>query len=309
MPDDRNRGRTPGVPPRAVATTRRPDASMLLLNEVMHTPVDPGYQETANRRRQGLEAPRRRSTTVRIVVTAILLGFAAATATVALRAPQPDLAAARDVLEQEIRDRRDGNEAVTGSITEFNREIEQMQDTALSDQYPSLLANLGRDAAATGALAVEGPGMIVTLRDGAQPQNDSASDSSTRVKDYDIQVVVNSLWESGAEAISVNGQRLTTRSAIRSAGDAILVDLVGLIGPYEIAAIGDPATLPTYFTRSIGNQHLSILGSRYGIGTSVEQDESLRLPAGQSMRLFHASVPEDLELQKSDEPPKSNKGD
>lgn len=309
MSDNRNRSRPTAVPARAVSTARRPDASMLLLNEVMHTPVDPGYQETANRRRQGLEPKRRLSATIRVAVTAILLGFAATTATVALRAPQPDLAAARDVLEQEIKDRRDSNDVISEDITDLNVEIEQIQNIALSDRYPSLLANLGMDAAATGAIAVEGPGLTVTLRDGAQPQDDSVSDSSSRVQDYDIQVVVNSLWASGAEAISINGQRLTTRSAIRSAGDAILVDLVGLIGPYEIESIGDPATLPAYFTRSIGQQHLSILGSRYGIGTSVEQQEYLRLPSGQSMQLFYASVPEDLELLKSDEQPQGSKGD
>lgn len=288
---------------RPVGTVRRPDASMLLLNEVMHTPVDPGYAETAARRKNGTETPRRRFSKARVTVVAILLGFAAASATVALRAPQPDVAAARNVLEQEIRERRGTNEALSEQISSLNTELEQIQNVALADQYPQLLANLGRDASASGALAVTGPGMTVKLRDAAAPQAEAPIDSKSRVQDYDVQVVVNSLWASGAEAIAINGQRLTARSAIRSAGDAILVDLVGLIGPYEIEAIGDPATLATYFSRSIGQQHLSILNSRYGIGASVDQHDDLYLPAGQTSRLFYASAPQDLELLKSDTGP------
>ncbi len=300
MTDNRRRPRTSATNAGAAPMPKPADASMLLLNEVMHTPVDPGYAEAKSRKMLGMEPPRRFRTTMRVTVIAVLLGFAAATATVALRAPQPDVVTARRVLEQEIRDRRASNEELSDSISDLNAEVEQIQTVALSESYPVLLANLGRDAGSTGALAVKGPGVTVKLRDGAKPQDDSPAESSSRVQDYDIQVVVNSLWASGAEAISVNGQRLTARSAIRSAGDAILVDLVGLIGPYEIEAIGDPATLPTYFSRSIGQSHLSILGSRYGISSSVDQADQLQLSAGQSISLFHASVPEELELQQPD---------
>ncbi len=55
-----------------------------------------------------------------------------------------------------------------------------------------------------------------------------------RVRDVDVQTVVNGLWAAGAEGIAVNGQRLTSLSTIRHAGDAIVVDLRQLARPYTI---------------------------------------------------------------------------
>ena len=75
-------------------------------------------------------------------------------------------------------------------------------------------------------------------RDGGPRESSGFSDTG-RVRDRDMQRVVNGLWESGAEAISVNGQRLTALSAIRAAGDAILVDNKPLVPPYTVLAVGD----------------------------------------------------------------------
>ena len=80
-------------------------------------------------------------------------------------------------------------------------------------------------------MAVTGPGITVTLDDsadavsGSDPARGSSGFEEGRVSAADLQIVSNGLWAAGAEAISINGQRLTTRSAIRFAGQAILVDL------------------------------------------------------------------------------------
>ena len=274
----------------------RRDDSMLLLNEVMHKPLDPGYAEAAERQVQGTARPRRSLTTVRIVVLAIGLGFGTTAATLALRAPQPDVVAARAVLEQEIRERRARADELRAEIDTLDTDIEAIQTAALASQYPSLLADLMRDAASAGSMAVKGPGLEITMRDAVTLGNDAANPLSL-VQDYDIQVVVNAMWGAGAEAISINGQRLTPTTAIRSAGDAILVDLVGLSGPYVIEAIGDPSALETYFARSPGQSHLSILSTRYGISSSVSRSDSLRLGAGSGNRLFYAELPDGVSVQ------------
>ena len=64
-----------------------------------------------------------------------------------------------------------------------------------------------------------------------------------RVYDRDLQDVVNALWLAGAEAMSINGQRLTAATAIRSAGEAILVNSRPLSPPSLVHAIGNPAPL------------------------------------------------------------------
>ena len=99
----------------------------------------------------------------------------------------------------------------------------------------------------SGATAVQGPGVKLVVDDAkdsrsgrrrARARAVGFSDTG-RVRDRDMQRVVNGLWESGAEAIAINGQRLTALSAIRAAGDAILVDNRPLVPPYTVLAVGD----------------------------------------------------------------------
>ena len=98
-----------------------------------------------------------------------------------------------------------------------------------------------RDELAAGTGAVGGPGLRVTVEDAPVTRADpEAADPDLRVQDVDLQVVVNGLWAAGAEAVAVNGQRLTALTAIRTAGSAILVDLAPLSSPYVVEAVGRP---------------------------------------------------------------------
>lgn len=98
----------------------------------------------------------------------------------------------------------------------------------------------------SGAVAVRGPGVKLVVNDAKEatqggdgnPRETSGFSDTGRVRDRDMQRVINGLWESGAEAVSINGQRLTALSAIRAAGDAILVDNKPLVPPYTVLAVG-----------------------------------------------------------------------
>ena len=71
-----------------------------------------------------------------------------------------------------------------------------------------------------------------------------------RVLDRDVQLVVNGLWRPAPTAVAINGRRLTARTAIRSAGGAILVDYRPLRPPYRVEAVGDPGGLAARLERS-----------------------------------------------------------
>ena len=77
----------------------------------------------------------------------------------------------------------------------------------------------------------------------------------------DLQFVTNALWGSGAEAVSINGKRLTSTSAIRFAGSALIVDYRPLTRPYVITALGDPKRFPAAFADGAGGTYLSTLRS------------------------------------------------
>ncbi|MCK9793570.1 DUF881 domain-containing protein [Isoptericola sp. 4D.3] len=272
---------------------RRPDESMTLLVEVMEKPLDPGYAEAAERRaaaeRAGLPSGSRGSGAVLLVLVAILLGLLTVSAAQQLRAPQAEVAAAREVLEQKIVDRRAQVEGLQRRSVTLSEEIESLQNTALASEDPALLQTLLLDGVVSGSAAVSGPGLVVTLSDGDAAQSVSDPDPSARVRDADVQTVVNALWAAGAEAVSVDDQRLTSLSAIRNAGDAILVDLVPLPGPtYTIRAIGDSEAMQTAYARSGAPAYLQLLGSRYGIQSSLTPQSDLSLPGVGNQTLRYA---------------------
>lgn len=286
----------PAAPPdhaggRPVGTVRRADASMTLLIEVMERPLDPGYAEAAARRREAEAAGTAGaplSTRVWVALLAVLLGLMTAAAARQLRAPQPGMAAARTLLEQQVAERSGAAADLRERADELSTEIEELQRTTLATQDPELLDVLALDRLVNGSAPVSGPGLVVSLTDGGAGLS-SGADPDARVRDYDLQTVVNALWAAGAEAISVDDQRLTTMSAVRNAGDAVLVDLVPLPGPtYVVRAIGDPERMQTEFARSDAAAYLQALGSAWGISSSVVTQSRLELPGVGAPTLRHA---------------------
>lgn len=274
---------------------------MTLLIEVQERPLDPGYQLVADRRRAGTAAPRGRAGAALLVVIAILLGAGVTAATIALRHPGNGVAETRQLLEDQITTRTDEAAALETQVTDLSAEIAALQNEALASEDPELLAELNRDAVAAGTVPVTGPGLRVVLTD-AQTSDPDTQDPDERVQDFDLQVLVNGLWAAGAEAVAVNGERLTSTSAIRTAGSAVLVDLVPLASPYTVDAIGDPADLQTSLAQSSAGTHLASLRSMYRIGVELKSVQDLELPGTGQVTLRHARVPEDTDLGVLGEP-------
>ncbi|OIQ93176.1 hypothetical protein GALL_248820 [mine drainage metagenome] len=270
-------------------TARRPvDASMSLLTEVMRHPLDPGYAEASARKAMPDYRHPRRARRAFILLVAVGLGTATTVAVVSLRAPEPAVLAARTLLEKQITDRTAQATALRASNQALSDEVAALQAQALAAQDPALIARLKSGDVASGASAVTGPGLRVSLADApADASGNVPADSM--VQDADLQSVVNSLWASGAEAIAINGQRLTSLTAIRSAGSAILVDLVPLSGPYTVDAIGNPDTMQTRFARTPAASELAYLRSTWGISTDVTAKKTLQLPGAGALSLRFAS--------------------
>lgn len=272
---------------------RRPpvDASMTLLNEVMHRPLDPGYADAAARRAAEGGAPRRRTAgLVALGALAVALGVVTVAAAMDLRAPQPAVLAARETLEGEITDRQSHADELASRGRELSTEIEQLQDEALGASSGRVLTDIQQEGVVTGSRAVEGPGVVVTLDDGGGGLGSDDS-SASLVHDGDLQRVVNALWAGGAEAIAINDQRLTGLSAIRAAGDAILVDLQPLAPPYHVEAVGDGDDLRAALVRSGASDYLRLLSSEYGIQSSVTAQSRLEVPGRPSPTLYFARPP------------------
>lgn len=152
-------------------------------------------------------------------------------------------------------DLRDENLVLRRQVAELNKRLQKYQQEAGSESARAKL--LSEDLRTANVLAgmtpVTGPGVVVTLKDSAKAKNKPAdlSDADWEelskefyIHDRDIRDVVNELKAAGAEAISVNDQRVTSTSAVRCVGPVVYVNGMPTAGsPVKISAIGNPDLL------------------------------------------------------------------
>jgi uncharacterized protein YlxW (UPF0749 family) len=278
---------------------RGPASSMSLLTGLLTETLDPGYAQAAERREQ-LGTPRTgRPGRLSGASLTVLLGVAAIGLVLMVAAIQTHRAAPQTALERKqlisrIQAAESKATAQEKSLAEVRAELQAAQAAALG---PSTTE--GRQFAAlsvsTGAVAATGPGVEVVVSDATSATKPSGGDIRQqggpdlgRVQDMDLQHVVNGLWAAGAEAISINGQRLTSRSAIRTAGSAINVDFRPLSPPYTIDAIGDPKSLAARFQETSDGRYLLQLKSQFGIIYEMSTKDSLTLPAAAQLTVTDA---------------------
>lgn len=278
---------------------RRVDESMTLLTSMMERPLDPSYAAAAQRR---VDAGLPASTSTRsrtVLVAAVVVGLLLTMGALSLRRPETVSSRARADLVAQIEARRADADARAREAQSLQTEIDRAQASALGSEQAALARRLSALARSTGSEAVTGPGLTVTLDDArsegggsadGDPRTQADSDEG-RVLSKDLQLVVNGLWEAGAEAIAINGQRLTSRSAIRFAGEAILVNYRPLTRPYTITAIGKPENLEVEFAESAGGAYLRALEDNYGVRVSVVPSDKLTLPAATSLTVRTAAPP------------------
>ena len=277
------------------APARRADASMSLINELMAQPLDPGYAAAADARLQaGLPASTGLRTPL-LAIGAVLIGVLLVVGALSLRVPATASSKAKQQLISEIESRRKAVDSQGSRVAQLRSDIDAAQAQQLQLQSQGqLLTRLRSTELATGAAPVTGPGLTLTIDDAksdkgpggtaGDPRADAQADQG-RVIARDLQIVVNGLWAAGAEAIAVNGERLTSRAAIRFAGQAILVNYRPLTRPYVITAIGDPDSLPAEFTASDGGAYLQSLSDNYGIRADIKTSDRLRLPGDSSLNI------------------------
>ncbi len=263
---------------------------MSLLTNVMEHSLDDGYAEAAARRdatgRTGLP----RSLRGKLLLA---LGLVLAASVVTLGAAQarydaPTAAKEREELIDRVEQGTREADALEARVHELREDVADMQREALrADGTPDDLISL-----LAGSVPVTGPGVEVVVDDaedtragGDGPRETTGFSDTGRVRDRDLQLVVNGLWASGAEAISINGQRLTSVSAIRAAGEAILVDNRPLVPPYTIRAVGDGPDLRSRFESSVDGQYLRVLEENYDIQARTTVREELELPAAPSLNI------------------------
>jgi uncharacterized protein YlxW (UPF0749 family) len=276
----------------------RPNDSMTLITEMMERPLDPGYAAAAERRHGSGLPPATGLRSPTLIIAAILIGALLAISALALRPPATTTSKIKKDLVGRIEDRRAHADSQTRLIDTLRNQINAAQAAALTAQSQTELATeLSQLELAAGTVPVSGPGLTLTVDDAPTQPAPIAPDANPRtvtgpdngkVIALDLQLIVNGLWEAGAEAISINGHRLTSRAAIRSAGAAILVDYRPLTRPYVITAIGDPGSLSVEFADNSGGSYLQSLKSNDQIRGDIKNLTSVVVPGEPALSLQEA---------------------
>lgn len=262
-----------------------------LLRALLSEHLDPGYAAAAERR-AGAAAPpvgqARVFSWLWQALAAMLVATVFAAAVAQARSVEPGVRTAQQLLARSVRATEDAATKLAQRRSMLSRRVDDVQRLALADDAEGqrLLSRLDGLSLAAASTAILGPGLTVKVTDpGASPNLSDVSKQRVNgsrqiILDRDLQLVVNSLWASGAEAISVGGVRIGPNVTIRQAGGAILVDNNPTSSPYTILAVGPPHAMRDVFDNSPGLQRLRLLEVSYGVGITVTVSDGLSLPAG-----------------------------
>lgn len=258
-----------------------------LLRALLSEHLDPGYAAAAAKRAT-TEGGQRAFGWLWQALAALLIATVFAAAVAQARSVAPGVRDAQQLLLGNVRAMEGSATQLAQRRNQLSTRLDDVQRRVLADDAEGqrLLKRLDALSVAAASTAIIGPGLKLTVTDpGASPNLSDVSKqrvggSRQIILDRDLQLVVNSLWASGAEAISVGGVRIGPNVTIRQAGGAILVDNNPTSSPYTILAIGPPRSMRDVFDNSPGLQRLRLLEISYGVVVTVDIADGLSLPAG-----------------------------
>ncbi len=156
-------------------------------------------------------------------------------------------------------------------------EVERQNSTSNNSNLATLEENIKQRNLALGLTEVTGTGVKIILNDSniTTATNPFINVSDLLVHDGDLMNVVNELFNAGAEAVSINGQRVISTTAIECDGNVIKVNGTKIGAPFEINAIGYPELLSGGLSRQGGT--LELLEAR-GLSINLSKQNSIKIP-------------------------------
>ncbi len=187
---------------------------------------------------------------------------------------------AQQVLAEQAAGLEIDQQALRTQIETLEDQVREAQTAAEGSE--AALAGLNEQVRAAelaaGLTPVVGPGVVAEIADSKRPVPPGEDPARYLVLVDDLRDLVAALWAAGAEAIAINGERLTARTSVSGAGASILINVTPYSPPYRIEAIGPPGLLDRYLsdpTFAIVNQRIDAYGLEFA---TVAQDE-VHLPA------------------------------
>lgn len=213
------------------------------------------------------------------LATGLVLVLAALMATVGALAVQGNnpRSGRNSDLTQLVKDRSSENRALADRMAAQRAELDEL--SKISSDDPELNAALEKAAAQAGATPVKGPAVRVILDDAPlSVKPEDVDDDLLIVHEQDIQMVVNLFWAAGAEAMTVQGQRIISTTGIKCVGNSVVLHGVPYAPPYEITAIGDPERLLAALAASDDVRIYKQYAEVYRLGWQQERLAEVTMP-------------------------------
>jgi uncharacterized protein YlxW (UPF0749 family) len=258
-----------------------------LLRSLLSDHLDPGYAAAAERRTSG-PARATASTWSWQILAGLLVTAVFAAAAAQAQSVAPATQESRQVLAAAVQKGQRATGDATAHRAALAAQVEAERRGRLEGDARgrTLLADLDVVEFAAATTPVHGPGLTVTVtepsaaRDLSDVSKQRVAGSPQVILDRDLQLVVNALWVSGAEAVAVGGVRIGPTATVRQAGGGLLVDNQPISNPYVVLAVGPPHGLHDVFDQSPALARLRILEASYGVAVTVGEADDLSLPAG-----------------------------
>ncbi len=263
-------------------TAPLPDrVTMPLLALVTREAVDQDYVHAAQRRAaRGASQPSGRTPLRGAAVATVLFGLLIALAAVQTARNADVREASRDALVDRIGNSRQEVASLRERIGSLRRQNDELRSTSarVQGQLADATVQLRALEISTGFVAVHGPGLRITVSDNP----DGSSDG--RVRATDLRLLVNGLWQAGAEAVAINGRRISAVSAIVNANISVQVNRTPLSPPYVVSAIGD-GSLASQLQASTSGAQFQALADQFGFVLDRHNETELVLPAAPDTQL------------------------
>lgn len=172
-------------------------------------------------------------------------------------------------------------EALKASLLDLRTRIQAAEQ--VGEGSAALVRGLNDDLQAAriaaGLIPLTGSGIVLQIEDSLEPADPEGNTEDLLVGARDLRTIVEELWAAGAEAIAVNGERMTPTTAVIDIGPSILVNSAYLAGPYQVTAIG-PDDLYARLSASPGFvDFIRARAEAWGLRVSIAEPESVDMPA------------------------------
>jgi uncharacterized protein YlxW (UPF0749 family) len=201
----------------------------------------------------------------------------------------------QQVLAEQVTELEQEQEDLRGQIAQAEAQVLDFQtaSTTSSSALAEVNRRLEEARLATGLTALKGPGVVIEISDSKRVVPDGENPANYIVLVDDLRDIVVALWASGAEAITINGERLVATSSIYGVGASVLVNTAFLSPPFRVEAIGADGLLERFETNAAFVGRVSQRIEAFGLEFATQASNSLELPAFVGNTRFRWAVPTD----------------